>query len=536
MKSTSMLRPYHGQKSFRTPLILPALLAFVGLSGQSPAVASTADISPYSIEIDANLFPSGATNLVDWVKDSLTNTDTASLSNSIALGIIPNVTGAPGGKGHWYGVRIVDGVDGNEQDIFLNGGKENDTSTWTIGPGSVGSAKYDITQAYLANNQTTLFFGMERRGNNGTTAFDFEFNQAAPNSATPYIPKRTVGDALFTFELNGSGSSGSATPHYFMWNGSAYIEQNPLSSMVSVINNADIPAAPWGFVDSKGNWVLGRIPRFEFAEASVNLHEAFPNFKPCNNRVFVQVRTRSSATDTSDLKDTTKIFPYEFGGPHATVALSTTCLGQLVFNGSGSADSNGGTNVTYLWNVTPPSGVTLSGTGITGPDSHGVYHSTLLSGTADVAFPTNADSAILTVSLTVIEDVNCTNNSGNINFTVEAPLRVDITEKGMTGSNLTVSLTGTAKPAAGTTYKWQRLAGTNAPVNITGATSSVLSYSSFESDVAPSIVNATILGDPYQAQLFQVTIRVHAERTVNGVVCTANSAPITIRKVIAVDP
>jgi len=63
---------------------------------------------------------------------------------------------------------------------------------------------------------------MERRGNNGTTAFDFEFNQQAPTSS--YLPTRTVGDVLFTFEMQGSGGSGSATPHYYVWNGSAYIE------------------------------------------------------------------------------------------------------------------------------------------------------------------------------------------------------------------------------------------------------------------------------------------------------------------------
>ncbi|HKQ51201.1 MAG TPA: hypothetical protein VJT74_02455 [Pyrinomonadaceae bacterium] len=83
-------------------------------------------------------------------------------------------TGAVGGKGHWNGVRIVDGIAQGDQDIFMTGGKENDTSTWNVGAGSVGSSKYDITQAYIANNQSTIFFGMERRGNNGTTAFDFE--------------------------------------------------------------------------------------------------------------------------------------------------------------------------------------------------------------------------------------------------------------------------------------------------------------------------------------------------------------------------
>src|SRR6266404_9003337 len=195
---------------------LPLILSAVTLAAIGASVIG--NISPLAIEIDpsANLYPT-APGSADWVKDSLPNLDAPSLIDSIAVGIIPNVTGAPGGKGHWNGVRIVDGIDGNEQDIFLTGGKENDTSTWNIGPGSVGSAKYDITQAYLANNQESLFFGMERRGNNGTTAFDFEFNQLAPKST--YVPTRTVGDVLFTFELMGSGNSGSAVNHFSVWNG-----------------------------------------------------------------------------------------------------------------------------------------------------------------------------------------------------------------------------------------------------------------------------------------------------------------------------
>jgi hypothetical protein len=42
---------------------------------------------------------------------------------------------------------------------------------------------------------------------------------------------------------------------------------------------------------------------------------------PCGNSTFVQVRTRSSATETSDLKDTTRIFEFHFDGPDAVTGL-----------------------------------------------------------------------------------------------------------------------------------------------------------------------------------------------------------------------
>jgi hypothetical protein len=538
MRPNSVAQRIDKQMSIRNAVLLSSLLTFAVLPGKSQGAEVVGNISPNSIEIDtnANLYASGAAGFVDWVKDSLTNTDTPSISNSIATGIIPNVTGVAGGTGHWNGVRIVDPVGGNDVDIFINGGKENDTSTWTVGAGSVGSSKYDITQAYLANNQANLFFGMERGGNNGTTAFDFEFNQAGPNSATPYIPTRTIGDVLFTFEMSGSGTSGSALPHFFIWNGSAYVEKIPApASLVSSINSVDTPAGPWGYIDRQGNWASGSIPRFQFAEASVKLTDAFPNFNACNNSAaFIQVRTRSSATASSDLKDTTKIFQFRFGGPSSVVSLGTTCLGQLLFDGSASKDSSGSTNITYSWNLTPPSGVTLSGAGITGPDGSGVYHSTLISGTADVGLPAGVDSATIKANLSVTEGASCKVSSGDISFTVTGPLKVGITQKDMNGSTLTVTLTGSAP--AGTSLQWQRLNAANTWVNISGATSSTLAYSSFEADVTPTVANLTIAGDPYQGRVYQVQIRVHGERTINGVVCMANSAPVTVKKVTAVDP
>jgi hypothetical protein len=140
-----------------------------------------ANIHPASIQIDgqaagADLFRDAGTPLnagatADWVVDALPNAGTSCLgADGIATCVEPNVTGATGGTGHWNGARIVDGIGGDDQDIFRTGGKENDTTTWNIGAGTVGSSKYDMVQAYLANNQTQLFFGMERRGNNGTTA------------------------------------------------------------------------------------------------------------------------------------------------------------------------------------------------------------------------------------------------------------------------------------------------------------------------------------------------------------------------------
>jgi hypothetical protein len=313
----------------------------------------------------ADLFPNVGTPVnvgatLDWVANSsATTADTLSRCIDDTSGPAncaePGMTMAAGGTGNWNGVRIVDGVAQGDLNIFLTGGKENDTTTWNIGPGSVGSSKYDITQAYLANNQTSLFFGMERRGNNGTTAFDFEFNQVAPMTGScvqnPQVPCRTAGDILFTFEMQGSGGSGSATPFVFEWNGSAYVPWTPDPGQavpIATINNSTSTAGdPWGHVDSHGTWVTGNLDRFTFAEAIADL-SLLPGVSTCGGRAFVQVRTRSSSTMTSDLKDTTRVFEFVFGSITASATLTPSCAQQFGYSASAVDQNNAAIPAQFL--------------------------------------------------------------------------------------------------------------------------------------------------------------------------------------------
>jgi hypothetical protein len=525
------------------------------------ALAASGNVHPQAIEIDtsANLHPAsnpcalpgfvngtilnpGAT--IDWVKDCAVNVDPPSLVDDVATGVItsgPSQTGAVA-RGHWNGVRIVDGIAGDDQNIFLTGGKENDTSTWNIGPGTVGSSKYDATQAYLANNQSTLFFGMERRGNNGTTAFDFEFNQLGPDPGAPLIPVRSVDDVLFTFEMMGSGNSGSAVAHLFRWDGSTYVEQIPApAGLVSTINQGDTPAAPWGYVDSKGNWVTGTLPRFTFAEAAAPL-ATLPGVNACGGTAFVQIRTRSSASPTSDLKDTTRIFRFVFSGPSAAQTLDVGCS-TFSFDGTGSRDASGGTNLTYAWDFTVPAGVTLSGGGVT-PDASiaNLYHATAASGTVDVGMPDGVDTASISSLLTVTDGAGgCTNANGPALATVVRQLPAAATKSGATGGTQTVHLSGSAPGA--TSVQWQRATAggfVNVGAPVAGG-SATLNYSNFETDAGASSISFMLGSDPYVGLQWVVSFRLHAERQVvkdNGstLVCSADSSAVTVKKVTAVDP
>ncbi|HVF05684.1 MAG TPA: hypothetical protein VNA20_12655 [Frankiaceae bacterium] len=474
-------------------------LLLVGAAGPH-AHAVSGNINPYAIEIEkagrANLVAGTANADVfnsvadhDWIAGSTGNVGTGCLTGSIASCNAPGVTSAVGGAGTWHGIRIVDGISSADQDIFLTGGKEHDLSTWNVGAGSVGSAKYDATQMYLANNQTDLFFGMERSGNNGTTAFDFEFNRAAPATAGSYVPTRAPGDALFTFEMQGSGGSGSVTPHFYRYGAGGYTEQAlPAGTFASINNNTTTAGEPWGHVDSHGNWVLGNLDRNTFAEAVVNLAAVFPGFESCgNDSAYVQIRTRSSSTPNSDLKDATNIFHYQFNPPQSpTTELVSTCAQTFTYNSPSAAAS-------YDWDFTvsaaqAASGVTLSGAGVTGPttapNGDKVYDSDNQSGSVSVTLPANVGLATIGVSQTTKNIASCEAGDGPYTVTVYKTLGTTATLGALCDNTFSYAstVTGGIAPYA---YDWtfQRNANTDGSGAWTNVGTSSLAGGTF---VAPS--------------------------------------------------
>ena len=417
------------------------------------AIGANGNIGENVIEVgdDANLYPSAATGCTgnafnntvtgfDWVKDCLENTDTGP-EKELIVG-----TNAAAKKGHWNGFRVTDGIAGGDQDIFLTGGKENKLSTWNPGPGTVGSSKYDITQAYIANNSDDVFFGMERRGNNGTTAFDWEFNKAGPSDPgfPDYIPTRTEDDVLLTFEMQGSGGSGTATPYRFVYDdpdeptGSTVPDTDrdgsykPVSieGIETSINEASTPSAPWGFVDSQGNWVTGQIPRYEFAEAQVPL--SLLGISPGDTCTaisrYVQVRTRASSTDNSDLKDLTKIFHFDFFAPtNPSETLDALCDAQFDF----SSSLTSGPTPSWTFEIADvngqPAGVSLEGVAKDGstvtlsPDADGTdgvgkttWTATAFSGRIQVTLPTGMNSVQISVAQSATSGTCPTSSNGTV--------------------------------------------------------------------------------------------------------------------------
>ena len=550
------------------------LLLVVSLGLALNASADNGNIGTSSIEIDtvnqANLYPSPATkclaspstdfdatpntNVVDWVKDCSANTTDFSASNSAAQ------------RGHLNGFRVVDGVAGSDQDIFLTGGKEELLGTWNPGPGTVGSSKYDITQAYIANNSSQAFFGMERRGNNGTTAFDWEFNRLAPSASNPdYIPTRSECDVLVTFEMQGSGSSGSAVPFLFRYddplvantgsggaldcsgytpatgyNGdvaqSGHYVAVSAPGVVTSINNAAVHSAPWGTVDSKGAWTTGDIDRFQFAEASVPLSLlGISSTDVCSSVArYLQVRTRSSSTDTSDLKDLTKIKNFQFFAPvNPDQTLTTNCDSQFHF-----ASSLQSGTPTWTFSI-PDSGgqqtpVTLTGVGTTTvsakqhQNNASTWTSSGLSGDVQVAnFPAGAAYVDIDVTQTA------TSGSNNCQTSSSGTIRV---YRGQSGS-------ASATPHCDGTFAWSvDVSGGKAPYDLTINLQRQELVNGVQTWVTKSTVTSTNDADghaegSFDASALPGTWRVHLSsedsQTVGvggaGCVVTADSSTFQVR-------
>lgn len=433
------------------------------------ASGENGNIGTNQIEVlnDGNLYPQPATGCsgnafnqtvtgFDWVKDCLQNLTLTVGQNAAAQ------------KGHWNGFRVLDGIGGADQDIFLTGGKENDHETWNPGPGSVGSSKYDITQAYLANNDDNAYFGMERRGNNGTTAFDWEFNKYAPDPNGPfpdYVPNRSEGDVLLTFEMKGAGNSGSATPFRFVYDDPDITgdPNNPpdgvaadtdfdgvyvsvgIDGINAVINNDTIPSAPWGAVSSQGAWTTDALERFKFAEARVPLTLlGIEEGAVCEEiSRFVQVRTRASSTENSDLKDLTKIFSFDFFAPtNPTQTLEARCDAEFDFSSSLATGDAPGWTFSIDDVGGQPAGVTLAGVEKNGstvtlsPDANGTdgdgvttWTTSAFSGRIQATLPSGMDSVTIDVSQSA-QDGGCdVGSSGSVTIyrgiTVSALITTD---------------------------------------------------------------------------------------------------------------
>ena len=247
---------------------------------------------------------------------------------------------------------------GTTDDSFGQGTKEDDPNP-TIIDGSIPNNKSDLKTFGLFPEvtQTGKFlalFWTRVNSPQGTTNMDFELNQkfcnpsATPTNCanngvgvTPETPVRTAGDILITYDL----SNGGTVPTISMrtWDGTKWGPPQDLTAAneaLGSINSSTIAAT-----DSGG---LGALDPLTFGEAIISFDAIFPNSDSCGALGSAYLKSRSSDSFQSELKDF--IAPEQISLSNCT-SLTTTAqasvtLGQPIFDVahlSGSTLGAGGT-------------------------------------------------------------------------------------------------------------------------------------------------------------------------------------------------
>ena len=217
---------------------------------------------------------------------------------------------------------FTDGT-GPTDNIFGQGSKENDQSTWVCTTGSA-PPKDDLVNEISLNGgppvagqialrffpvngvqKQFLYADWSRLSNNGDAHIDYEFNQADPstNPASPscsQLPRRTSGDLLISFGTQNGGAT--ITVSAFMWSGTTFL---PLSvGSQGVLWDAAVNTAPsiTGLTATGTNL---------FGELALNVSDTIGTI-PCNKVLFASMKTRASTSLSAELKDRTRVQPLNF--------------------------------------------------------------------------------------------------------------------------------------------------------------------------------------------------------------------------------
>jgi hypothetical protein len=226
-----------------------------------------------------------------------------------------------------------------------------------------------------------------------------------------------------------------------------------------------------------------------------------------------------------------------------STTLSTTCATPDVISYSATGSGGNGT-YTYAWTIQKNTGTVASPVWTTAYTFSDGPKSGSSTGTLDVdSFPTYNGDGFYRALVTVTDTQGLACHVDRTSNVIEAAhaLGGAASKQSADGTALSVSLSGGAtnggSSASGSqySYQWQRYNGSSW-VDIASATSTSLTYSSFESDATSSATSFTMGGDPYSGKLWTVQLRLHVVRTINGGTCSADSPAVTVKKVTAVDP
>ncbi len=306
----------------------------------TPCANSVLAGSNFEIDPDANLVVNGQPDCIDWLTD---------------------------GSGSAFRAGVVtknDKPTGSSDDSFGQGTKEDDPNP-TIIDGSIPNNKSDLSTFGLypevtATGKFLALFWTRVQSPQGTTNMDFELNQkfcdpsATPTNCanngvgvTPETPLRTVGDKLITYDLAQGGTV--PTISIRTWTGSDWgppVDLTAANKALGSINSSTIAA------NNSGG--LGALDPFTFGEAIISFDAVFPSPDVCGAVGSVYMKSRSSTSFTSEVKDF--IAPEQVSLSNCTslttTAQSSVTVGQPIFDVAhltGSTLGAGGTITFHLF-------------------------------------------------------------------------------------------------------------------------------------------------------------------------------------------
>ncbi len=235
---------------------------------------------------------------------------------------------------------------------------------WDMGDG--GPQKNDITNTYFhtrvdpVTGDRWVFVGAETRSINGDSHADFEFNQAGVIQVGETDGEliglgpdggRTVDDFLITIDFETGGESPVASIRF--WDGGSFVLVSVPDSVYSAANLVDIDhptTGTWTHYTGDGA-ETSLLTRLQFVEGAANLTALGIAVDPCSPDATFMVKTRSSSSWTSDLKDYALVyFPLEPPPVLELTAPELVCAGET-FEVT-ATETTGLHNAAYRWSVT----------------------------------------------------------------------------------------------------------------------------------------------------------------------------------------
>jgi hypothetical protein len=270
-------------------LAMLALALCIGVALLPAGAGAVHDINVF--ELDGNAIDDPAVLGDDWSTLFPTNTSTT-------------VLGEP---------AFVTDKTGADDDGFGSGLTKDtsDVTEWTTVTGAISPEKDDILHAYAATyvsgGQQYLYFGQDRAPKpNGSTSMGFWFFQdnVAPDGAGGFTGQHQDGDILVTSDMTQGGAV--SVVNIFRWENGGLIQiasltdadcgDDPTPDTACGIANAAPITVPW-------DYPTDTVPANIFFEGGINLSALFPEGQgvPCFSSFLAN--TRTSPSETADLKD-----------------------------------------------------------------------------------------------------------------------------------------------------------------------------------------------------------------------------------------